>query len=133
MIKRCLNLYKKNKQVINYLIVGALATFISIGSFAIYQTIINNYIINIILSWCTAVVFAYFTNRIFVFETKNTKILPEFIKFISCRLLTLDSEVLVMWILVDLIEINELISKVLVQFIVIVLNYILSKIFVFKK
>lgn len=133
MIRKCLNLYKKNKEVINYLIVGGLTTLISIGSFALFELIIDNYIVNTVLSWCTAVLFAYVTNRIFVFETKNSKVLPEFIKFISCRLLTLGSEVLVMWILVDLIGVDELLSKILVQFIIVVLNYILSKIFVFKK
>jgi len=133
MIKKGLELYKKNKQVINYLIVGGLTTLVSITSFALFELIIDNYIVNTILSWCVAVLFAYVTNRIFVFESRKNKILPEFIKFISCRLLTLGSEVLVMYILVDLIGINEMISKILVQFIVVVLNYILSKIIVFKK
>ena len=131
-IKWMLDLYLKNKEVINYLIVGGLTTVVSIVSYALFRFIINNYIVCTVLSWITAVLFAYVTNRKFVFESKDKKIVLEFIKFVSCRLLTLGSEILVMYILVDLLRLNDMISKVLVQFIIVILNYILSKIIVFK-
>lgn len=131
-IKWMLDLYFKNKEVINYLIVGGLTTVVSIVSYALFRFIINNYIVCTVLSWITAVLFAYVTNRKFVFESKDKKIVLEFIKFVSCRLLTLGSEILVMYILVDLLRLNDMISKVLVQFIIVILNYILSKIIVFK-
>lgn len=131
-IKWMLDLYLKNKEVINYLIVGGLTTVVSIVSYALFRFIINNYIACTVLSWITAVLFAYVTNRKFVFESKDKKIILEFIKFVSCRLLTLGSEILVMYILVDLLKLNDMISKVLVQFIIVILNYILSKIIVFK-
>lgn len=131
-IKWMLDLYLKNKEVINYLIVGGLTTVVSIVSYALFRFIINNYIVCTVLSWITAVLFAYVTNRKFVFESKDKKIILEFIKFVSCRLLTLGSEILVMYILVDLLKLNDMISKVLVQFIIVILNYILSKIIVFK-
>lgn len=130
--KRFLNLYKKNKEVINYLIVGGLTTLVSIGSYALIRIFLNNYIICTVLSWVIAVLFAYVTNRIFVFESKNNNIFSEIIKFISCRLLTLGNEVLIMWLLVDLITINDMIAKIIVQFITVVLNYVLSKIIVFR-
>ena len=133
IVKKALNLYFKYKEVINYLIVGGLTTLVSIGSYAIYRMFILSYVVCTILSWITAVLFAYITNRIFVFESKEKKVFIEFIKFIFCRLLTLGSELLTMWILVDLLSINDLIAKVVVQFIVVVLNYILSKLLVFRK
>ena len=132
IIKKCLDLYSKYKEIINYLIVGGLTTLVSIGSYAIFRIFISNYLACTILSWIAAVLFAYVTNRIFVFESHDKKVFIEFIKFVSCRLLTLGSEVVVMYILVDLIKLNDMISKVLVQFIIVVLNYVLSKIIVFK-
>ena len=127
------DLYFKYKEIINYLIVGGLTTLVSIGSYALFRLFIESLTIKTVLSWTVAVVFAYITNRIFVFESRNKKVLVEFIKFIGARLLTLGTELLTMYILVKLIKFDDLISKILVQFIIVILNYILSKIFVFKK
>lgn len=133
IMRKIMKLYYKYKEIINYLIVGGLTTLVSIGSYAVFRLFIPSYVVCTVLSWITAVLFAYITNRIFVFESKDKKIIVEFIKFIGCRLLTLGSELLTMWILVDLLKINDMISKIAVQFIVVVLNYVFSKIFVFRK
>lgn len=133
IVRKFMKLYYKYKEIINYLIVGGLTTLVSIGSYAAFRFFINSYVVCTVLSWITAVLFAYVTNRIFVFESKDKKIFIEFIKFIGCRLLTLGSELLTMWILVDLLKINDMISKIAVQFIVVVLNYVFSKILVFRK
>lgn len=133
VIKRGIGLYLKYKEIINYLIVGGLTTVVSVVSYALFRIIIPNYIACTVLSWIAAVLFAYFTNRIFVFESKDKKVLKEFIKFVSCRLLTLGTEIVVMFLLVDLLKLNDMISKILVQFIIVVLNYILSKLLVFKQ
>lgn len=127
-----LNLIKKNKEIINYIIVGGFTTVVSILSYAIFR-IIFNYEISTILSWICAVSFAYITNKLFVFESKNTNVKKEFISFIASRLVTLLVEFAFMVTFVDLLKINDMISKIAVQFVIIVLNYILSKFFVFKK
>lgn len=132
-MKKVLDLYNKYKEIINYIIVGGCTTIVSIVSYFLFRLVINNYLICTILSWIVAVIFAYFTNRIFVFNSKDKNVLLEFIKFIMARILSLLSELFVMFILVDLIKIDDKISKIIVQFIVLVLNYIFSKIFVFKK
>ena len=64
-------LYFKYKEIINYIIVGVLTTLVSIGSYFLFRFVIKNYIILSILSWIFAVTFAYFTNRAFVFESKE--------------------------------------------------------------
>ena len=133
IVKWGIELYLKYKEIINYLIVGGLTTVVSVVSYALFRLFIPNYLACTILSWIASVLFAYFTNRIFVFESKDQKVLKEFIKFVSCRLLTLGTEIVVMFILVDLLKLNDMISKILVQFIIVVLNYILSKIIVFRK
>lgn len=132
-MKKILDLYKKYKEIINYIIVGGCTTIVSIVSYFLFRLIINNYLVCTITSWIVAVLFAYITNRIFVFNSKDKKIFLEFIKFVMARVLSLLSELLVMFILVDLFKVNDKISKIIVQFIVLILNYIFSKIFVFRK
>ena len=133
MFNKIKDLYLKYKEIINYLIVGGLTTVVSVVSYALFRLVIPSYLACTVLSWIASVLFAYITNRIFVFESNEQKVLKEFIKFVSCRLLTLGTEVLVMIVLVDLLKLNDMISKILVQFIIVVLNYILSKIIVFTK
>ena len=131
-VYKMFKLYKKNKSVVNYLIAGGLTTVVNILSYALFRNFMD-YILATILAWIAAVIFAYVINRGFVFESKDKKVLNELFKFVSCRLVTLGLEVLCMYILVDLISLNDMFSKIIVQFIVIVLNYFLSKIFVFRK
>lgn len=127
------NLYKKYKEVIDYIIVGALTTFVSIASYWVLRLIINNYMINTIISWICAVLFAYFANRKYVFRSKSDKILDEFSKFVGCRLLTLGMEIVLMYVFVSLFKINDMIAKIILQVIILILNYVFSKFFVFVK
>ena len=133
-----INLYKKYKEVINYLIFGVLTTVVSLLTYYLLVLTIldpNNPIqlqIANIISWITCVTFAYITNRIYVFNSKNKNILKEMIKFYSSRLTTLFLDMLIMFIFVTKLEFNDKIIKIIVQIIIIILNYILSKILVFK-
>lgn len=126
-------LYIKYKELINYVIVGVLTTVVSIGSYWLFRFIIENYIVLSVISWILSVTFAYFTNRAFVFESKEKDIIKEISKFVSCRLLTLGLEVVLMILFVSIMHINDMISKVILQFVVLVTNYILSKLIVFRK
>ena len=127
------------KEFIFYLIFGVLTTIVSLSVYYFcvltflnpnnaFQLQIAN-----ILSWILAVAFAYATNRIFVFESKDPNKLKELIKFVTARLLTLFLDMLVMFILVTLLHFNDKISKLISQVIITISNYIFSKIFVFKK
>ena len=72
MIDKCLKLYKKYEEIINYLIVGVLTTLVSIGTYGLFAKIIGiNYLISNIISWVVSVAFAYITNKIFVFKNKE--------------------------------------------------------------
>ena len=137
MIKNCLNLYKKYEEIINYIVVGGVTTIISILSYYLFRIILSsntnlNVQISTVFSWIVAVTFAYFANRIFVFKSNNSKKI-ESVKFITSRIMSLLIEMLVMLILTAVLKINDKIAKILVQFIIVVLNYLFSKIFVFKK
>ena len=131
-----IKLYKKYKEIINYLIAGILTTIVSILSYEILKNILNiHYIISNILSWIVAVIFAYIINRKYVFESnkQSKQKIKEFISFVSCRILSLLIETLSMYIMVDLIKLNSDIAKIIAQFIVLVLNYLFSKFLTFKK
>ena len=138
-MKKIKELYLKYKEIINYLIVGGLTTVVSlIVYYASVFTFLNpdkpvQLQIANVLSWIAGVTFAYFTNRKYVFESKNENKLQEATKFVSSRITTLLLDMLVMWLGVTILGFNDKIIKIISQILVIVGNYVLSKLFVFKK
>ena len=126
-------LYKKNKELINYVIVGVLTTIVSIGSYYLFRFVIKNYIVLSIVSWVLSVAFAYFANRAFVFESKEKNIIREISKFVGSRLFTLGLEIVLMILFVSIMKVNDMVAKIVLQFVILITNYLLSKLFVFKK
>lgn len=131
--------YKKYEEIINYLIAGVLTTLVSLG---VYYFCVITFLdpknatelqIANILSWICAVTFAYVINRKFVFKSNTDKKLKEATSFYTSRITTLVMDMLTMFILVTLLHINDKIAKLIVQVIVTITNYVLSKLFVFKK
>lgn len=139
IIEKGLNLYKKNKEVINYLFFGGVTTVICLVVYYILTfTVLDPNVpvclqIANIVSWIVGVVFAYITNRKYVFVSKNENILKEIKSFVIARLLTLILDMLIMFVGVTLLKGNDKILKLISQVLVIVSNYVLSKLFVFKK
>ena len=126
------------RELIAYLIVGVLTTIVSMGSYYLLTITIlnpNNPIelqIANILSWIFAVTFAYFTNRKYVFNSTNQNKIAEATKFIGSRLITLGLDMLTMFIMVTTLSINDKLSKLVSQIIIIIGNYLISKFLVFK-
>ena len=136
IIEKCFEIYKNHKEGFDYLIAGGIATFLNIGVFAILTYLFNvNYEISNIIAIIVAILFQYISNKFFVFKS-NKKTLQEnfkeFISFISCRLITMFMDQGLMILGVKILKINELIMKVLVNIIVIVVNYVFSKLIIFK-
>lgn len=128
---------KKLKEIILYLIFGVLTTIISIGCFYICNSAfsLNEHISNII-SWIVAVTFAYLTNRKWVFSsgaTGTSNIIKELLSFFASRLTTLGIEEVIILIFVTLMHFNGTLVKTCAQVVVIVLNYVFSKLLVFKE
>ena len=142
-MKKIISIYKKYEEIINYIIVGGLTTLVSLASkWILLFTVLDaasalELQIAVIISWICAVSFAYITNIIFVFKSNNKNILKEITSFFGARTLTLLLEMVIMWFFVTLLRMNSdtwvLIWTILSQFIILVLNYVFSKIFVFKK
>ena len=89
-----------------------------------------------VIAWILSVAFAYVTNRIYVFESRSrglVAILREIGAFVSCRLLTGVMDLAIMYICVDLLHFNDLIIKIISNILVIVLNYVASKLLIFRK
>ena len=133
------DLYLKYKEIINYLIFGVLTTVVSLVTYYIcVYTFINPeeavqlQIANVI-SWLFGVTFAYITNRKFVFESNEQNKIKEASKFVTSRIATLLMDMAIMFIGVTLLKFNDKIIKLVSQVVVIIANYLLSKIIVFNK
>ena len=130
-------LYFKYKEVINYLFFGGCTFLVSIISFYLFNKVftLNEHVANV-LSWILAVSFAYVTNKKYVFESKTSEkkdLLKEITSFVSARILTLVMEEIILLIGVNMLNIDSMIVKIVAQVVVIVSNYFLSKLFIFKK
>lgn len=134
---KIIKLIKKYREQISYVIVGGLTTVVSLLSYYISTLFLDANIpfelqcANVI-SWVCAVSFAFITNRKIVFRSDNNPLL-ESVKFVASRLFTLLVDMGCMALFVTLLNINDKISKLIVQVIVFVLNYVLSKLVVFVK
>ena len=142
-MKKILDLYKHHEEIINYLIVGVLTTIVSLAvKWGLLFTILDasnafELQTSVIISWIIAVSFAYITNRIFVFKSKSQNILKEISSFFGSRVITLLLDMGIMWFFVTLLKLNTdtwvFIWTMVVQVLVTILNYIFSKLLVFKK
>ena len=132
MLKKASSIYKKYKEIINYLVVGVLTTIVSIAVFYLCRiTILKgdsqiDIQISNIISWLFSVHFAFIANKRYVFESvkKGKEKIVELIKFDLSRVSTLLIEMICMWILTEPLSIDDKISKLVVQVIVIALKYI---------
>lgn len=128
---------KKHRETILYLFFGAFTTLVNIVSYLFFtRVILFNFMVANALAWILAVLFAYVTNKFFVFESKRIEIrfvFKEFLSFVSFRLLSVVVEMLIMYVMIDLLFVNDVIVKIFTNIVVIVLNYLFSKMIIFKK
>ena len=126
--------YKKYKEMLLYLFFGGLSFIVSIACFNVGMGI-NELIANI-LSWIITVMFAFLTNRVWVFQSPTDSV-QAFIKqmfvFYSGRVITLVVEEAILLVFITWLGFNSMLIKVIAQVIVIVLNYVISKLVVFKE
>ncbi|MDO0875612.1 GtrA family protein [Carnobacterium divergens] len=135
-MKKTIELYHKYQEIIGYIIFGVLTTVVNIAVYFFCKDFLElDYKISNAISWLLSVLFAFSTNKFFVFNSKSLKfkiILRELILFFWYRGLSFIIDMILMIVLVSKLEVNDGISKVIVQIIVIILNYIFSKLFIFK-
>ena len=135
MFKKLLALYKQYEEIINYIIAGGFGTVVNIGTFTLCRMLGLDITISNVIAWVITIIFVYISNKFCVFKTggKGKKeSAREFIMFVLARLATLGIEIVLLNLTIEVMHINELVSKTAAQVVVIILNYVLSKLIVFK-
>lgn len=137
MAKKLLGLFKAHKEVITYLVFGVLTTLVN---YAVYLPLYNwmhlSATISNVVAWIAAVVFAFLTNKPFVFASHDWSaktLLTELTKFIGCRIGSGFLETLILFVTVDMLRWDGNLWKLLTGVIVVILNYVGSKLLVFRK
>lgn len=142
MIKKLLSKVL-NRETISYLVFGVLTTIVCLVSYELVKLFLtgggelNTLQMNIanVSSWVIAVAFAYVTNKFFVFQSKSVTfnvLIKEISSFVGARILSLGFEIVWMNVTVGLLGINDSIAKIGAQFGIVILNYVFSKLFIFK-
>ena len=130
-------LYKKYKEILFYLIFGVLTTVVNYILYLLFAKILNvNYMVATVLSQIIAIIFAYVTNKLFVFESKNLtkkELVREIISFFGFRGISLLLDMGFMYLFVDILNLNDAIMKLVSNVLIIIANYVFSKLFVFKR
>ena len=130
-------LYKKYKEILFYLIFGVLTTVVNYVLYLLFAKILNvNYMVATVLSQIIAIIFAYVINKLFVFESKNLtkkELVREIISFFGFRGISLLLDMGFMYLFVDILNLNDAIMKLVSNVLIIIANYVFSKLFVFKK
>ena len=135
-----IKMYKKYEEIVNYLLVGFATTGVYMAACFIFERFIwdasvpfENFLINT-CGWVVGVIFAFIMNRNVVFKSENANVTGEMIKFVIGRLLTWGLDIFVMWLFVNVWNVNYWIAKIFISSVlVMVANYVFSKLFVFKK
>ena len=136
-MEKIISLIKKHKSFISYGIFGVLTTVVNsvTNNLCFYQMGISNTLSNI-AAWILAVTFAYLTNKAWVFESRSWAwgiLRREIPAFVSCRLATGVLDLVIMYLCVDVMQWNAMLMKLMSNILVILLNYIFSKLVIFKK
>jgi putative flippase GtrA len=129
--------FQKYRDIILYLFFGGCTTVLNIAVYYLCYNIagIPN-VPSTCIAWILSVLFAYLTNKVYVFQSRSFQrevLLREGLQFFGCRLLTGILDVAIMFVAVDLLHWNGLLWKVISNVLVIILNYVASKLLIFKK
>ena len=125
-----------NREVISYLIFGVLTTLVNWVVYAAMVKVHIDYRRATAVAWAVSVLFAFIVNKIFVFQSYNMRpafVMKEITSFVACRAVSGVMEMVFMIVMVSWIHMDEYISKIAVSVIVVIVNYVFSKLFIFRK
>lgn len=136
-MQRLFSLINKYKEFLLYVLFGSLTTLVNFVTYYLFYNILFfSNVTSTIISWFFSVVFAFITNKLFVFESRSFKmnvVLREAVAFFSARVVSGVLDVAFMYLTVDLLTLNGSLCKLVSNVFVIILNYIFSKLWIFKK
>ena len=127
-------LFHQFRELTAYVIVGCLTTLVYFATYAAFKYLGLGYMPNSCISWVAAVLFAFFANKYVVFRSMGAGyFLQEIVKFFSARIVTLLMDLVITWSCIELFHLGEWRTKLFSQIVVMIMNYLLSKLFVFRK
>lgn len=136
-MQKITQLYQKYREGILYIFFGGCTTLVNLGSYYLLRALTDwNYNIENTISVALAILFAYFVNARFVFRSTARGLrekLAEFARFVTARLSTMVLEVGGVFVMVELLRMRDIWAKLIIQFVVLALNYLFSKFLIFKK
>lgn len=150
-MNKIITLFKKYAEVVSYLFFGVMTTLVNFVVFWAFGLILSSelYLVSNAIAWVAAVIFAYITNKLFVFKSKSWAIkviISEIPEFLGARIFSFLIEEAGLWLLVDILSMGEItfspfginisgqmIAKIILAVIVVILNYFFSKFIIFKK
>ena len=125
------------REVISYLVFGVLTTLVNFVFYWLFTEVLGiNYLTSNVIAWIFAVIFAYITNKLFVFESKSWElpiVVKEVLSFGAARILSLLFETGFLTLTVEIFKFPKLIAKIIAAVFVVIINYVASKLFIFKK
>jgi len=124
--------FNRSYEVLSYLFFGGCTTLVNIVTFWLLRLLKLGVYTSNTIAWVLSVLFAFITNRLFVFQSKG-KILKEIVSFFGFRLLSLLFDMGIMYLFIDVFKWNDIVSKIIANIFVIIINYVFSKVFIFKK
>ena len=137
MIQKLRSIIVKYWDILTYLVFGVLTTVVN---YAVYLPVYNfcgiSAAVSNMIAWVVAVAFAFLTNKPFVFHSHDWSaqtVLPELTKFVSCRIASGALETVILFLSVDCMNWNGNIWKLVTQVLVVIVNYVGSKLLVFRK
>lgn len=137
MVEKLRNFCNKHMDILSYLFFGGLTTVVNyLVYFPLHNYLLLSGAVSNALAWCAAVVFAYLTNKPFVFKSYDWSlktVLPELGKFLGCRIGSGVLETVIIWLTVDWMQWNGNLMKILTAVLVVIINYVGSKLLVFRK
>lgn len=138
LVQKLVDILKgNNKEILNYLIFGVLTTLVNyVSYFGATKLFEINYLVANVIAWFISVVFAYVTNKFWVFENKSVEIrylMKEIFLFVSARVMSGGMETLFLFVFVSLMRFDDGIVKIVASVFVVIFNYFFSKWIIFKK
>ena len=137
MIETIRALLRKYRELVSYVFWGVMTTTVNYVSYTLLTEVFHvHYMAGTIIAWTVSVLFAYFVNKLFVFQSRDWAwrvALRELWQMVASRLFSLGLEMAIMWFFVDTMHFNHLIVKLAANVVVVIVNYVLSKFIIFRK
>lgn len=131
-----ISVINRYKQIISYLFFGICTTIINIAVYYLCYFVVHiGNISSNMLAWIMAIVFAFITNKLFVFERSSLRfyvVIREFLYFSICRISTGIIDMLMMYLTIDVMRFDALVCKIWINIFIVVMNYMASRYFIFK-